>query len=70
HAQVPLGDVPGEQWLEILATGELGPEVVALFPLYVGEPPPSAWTGLLPPDESWVRTPADAEHLMLRLVNR
>lgn len=70
RAQVPMSDAPGVQWLEILASGPLGPEVVALFPVYVGQVPPVAWHGHLPPDESWIRTPQDAEQLAFRLINR
>jgi len=60
----------GQLWVEILAQGVLGPEVVALFPVFVGRTPPASWRGPLPPDESWIETAADAEALMVRLINQ
>src|SRR5690606_15689295 len=63
QAQLPTGDVPGQLWIEILAQGPLGPEVIALFPLYVGTTVPTAFVGPMPPDESWIASMADAERL-------
>lgn len=61
---------PGEQWVEILATSELGPRVLALFPIYVGQEPPRRFTLEPAPDESSVQGPEDAERLMFRLLNQ
>lgn len=68
-AAIPLGPRWGALWVEIVGHGPLGPKVAANFPVFVGETPPRAWTGFAPPDESWVRTAAQAETLMTLLVN-
>jgi len=68
-AAVPLGSRRGALWVEVLATGASGPMVVALFPVTVGSSPPASWSGHPPPDESGIRTAAQAERLMTRLVN-
>lgn len=66
---IPLGARPGTLWVELVATGRSGPMVVSLFPVTVGGPPPVSWSGPPPPDESGIRTAADAERLMTCLVN-
>jgi len=68
-ASIPLGHRTGTVWVEITADGPSGPEVCALFPVTVGSSPASAWEGKIPPEETDVRTPAEAEALMLELVN-
>ncbi len=68
-ARIPLGDRAGTVWVEIAARGSSGPQVAALFPVTVGGPPPAVWEGPAPPDETAVRSTADAEALMLGLVN-
>ena len=69
-ATIQFGPEEGEQWVEILAKGPLGPEVVALFPVHVDEPLPRAWQGMPPPNEAWIESSADAEKLMLELLNQ
>jgi len=66
---VTLPSAVGETWLEILACGTLGPEVVTLWPMYIGEKPPQQWQGLLPPDERHLKNDREAERLMFDLVN-
>ncbi len=68
-ASIPLGARSGTLWVELVATGPTGPMVISLFPVTVGGPPPVSWSGPPPPDESGIRTAADAEGLMTRLVN-
>jgi len=65
-----LFDQPGVHWVEVLAEGVLGPEVVIQLPVYVNQALPTAWEGFVPPDEDWIEAEADAEALMLTLVNR
>jgi uncharacterized protein YkwD len=60
----------GQVLAEILLVGPLGPTVGALFPLSVGEDPPGAFTLEPPPDESEIRSAADAEDRLLQLINR
>ena len=68
-ARIPLGPDRGRIWIEITAEGGSGPRVCALFPVEVGGSPPDVWEGTPPPDETGVRTRAQAETLMLELVN-
>lgn len=68
-ARIPLGPRKGTLWVEIVGEGAGGPRVCALFPVAVGGPPPQVWQGPRPPDESDIRTHAQAEALMLELVN-
>jgi uncharacterized protein YkwD len=56
-------------WLEILADGARGPEVVALWPHHVGVPRPTEFTGLLPPEEGSLGAPEELAALMVELVN-
>jgi len=66
---VQLGIDPGSQWVEIIATGSRGPQVAALFPVWVGMPPPQVWEGARAADESWIQEPEEAEALLLDLLN-
>ncbi len=68
-ASSSVGRVVGEHWVELLATGPMGPRVVALFPVYVGQPAPTTVHLPAPPDESMVVTESDAEQLMFKLLN-
>lgn len=70
EADVLYGPKRGEVWIEVMAEGPLGPEVVMLFPVYAGQAPPEAWEGWLPRDESWISRPGEAERLMFDLVNQ
>lgn len=69
RSSVEVGRVLGEHWVELLATGPLGPRVVALFPVYVGVEPPKEVTLEPPPDESMIVSERDAERLMFKLLN-
>ncbi len=66
---VQLGIDPGSQWVEIIATGYRGPQVAALFPVWVGVPPPQVWEGAKAADETWIQEPEQAEALLLKLLN-
>ncbi len=68
-AAVPVSSRSGRQWAELVATGRRGPEVVALFPLWVGRPAPAFWRGDLLPDDSGITTPGQAESFIAQLVN-
>jgi len=68
EASTELPDVPGEHWVEVLATGRMGPQVVALFPVYVDVEPPSVVVLKPVPDESGLGS-QEAERLMFRLLN-
>jgi len=63
-------DRPGEQWIELLAEGDLGPRVAGLFPVYVGVEPPTEIPLEVVPDESTIVETEDAERLMFKLVNQ
>ncbi len=69
-ASLELADEIGRQWVELLAEGPQGPEVLALFPVELGRQPPSIWVGAANPDESWVTTTDEAARLVVELVNR
>jgi uncharacterized protein YkwD len=67
-----LPDAPGISWIQVMATGELGPEVIATLPID-SRPEPAAettWQGTTSPDESWVASPEEAERLLISLVNQ
>lgn len=70
QASALLGRQRGEHWIEVLGTGPMGPRVAALFPVYVGQPPPARVELPAPPDESQIKTTEQAEQLMLDLVNQ
>ncbi|MFH1177691.1 MAG: CAP domain-containing protein [Acidobacteriota bacterium] len=65
-----LGETRGEVQVEIIASGARGPDVVALFPVYVAAEPPRAWRGARRLAEDWVRDPADAERALAERVNQ
>jgi uncharacterized protein YkwD len=67
-ASVSLSAVPGQQWVELIADGRHGPEVVALFPLAVGQPP-SPELDIPPPSPEPTDAAAAAAELT-RLVNQ
>ena len=56
--------------MEIVVQGPSGPEVAALFPLYVGIERPAIPTVKLHPAPERYRTPEDAETALLRLINK
>lgn len=58
----------GRHWVEVLANGEAGPEVLALFPVEVGRAPPRLWVGEIPPPEPAHPSPAAAEAFARRLL--
>ncbi len=68
--RVPLDSGKGTYQLEIVVQGPSGPEVAALFPLYVGVPRPEIPTVKLHPAPQRYRTPEDAEAALLRLLNK
>ena len=68
-AGVELAGRAGELWIEILGTGPAGPEVLALFPLYVDMAPPSRYTGRVPPEEGHLGDPGELAILLWDLVN-
>ncbi len=68
-ATVQLGIDPGSQWVEIIATGYRGPQVAALFPVWIGVSPPQVWEGARAADETWIQEPEQAEGLLLGLLN-
>jgi uncharacterized protein YkwD len=69
-AGLPLAEDVGRQWIELLAEGDQGPQVLALFPIEVGRSPPSLWVGHARDNEAWVATTAQAEQLAFELVTR
>ena len=69
-ATLALGRDPGEHTVEILASDEHGPQVVALFPISVGAPPPRQWRGEAPPAEDAIRSAATAEDYLRELTDR
>jgi hypothetical protein len=69
-ASVPLGRAPGRQWVEIIGHGPRGPEVLALFPIAIGRPPPAIWVGRIRAGESWIDTVEDAEGFASDLIRQ
>lgn len=69
EASAPVSAISGEHWVEVLASGAMGPQVVALFPVYVDQAPPDAVHVEPAPDETTIVTAEDAERLMFKLVN-
>jgi hypothetical protein len=70
RASAELGETKGEVQVEIIATGARGPDVLALFPIYVASDPPRAWCGARRLAEDWVDDPADAESALAERVNQ
>jgi uncharacterized protein YkwD len=69
-AGVPLENSVGSQWIELLGYGPQGPQVLALFPVSVGRPPPSVWVGNPRGDESWITDIGQAETFAAELLAR
>jgi hypothetical protein len=69
HIDIPLRSTSGRQWVEIMATGSSGPEVLALFPIWVDTEPPRRWSGALRDPASNVLSGTDAERRLSDLVN-
>jgi uncharacterized protein YkwD len=67
---VPLDSGKGTYQMEIVVRGSAGPEVAALFPLYVGIERPAVPTVKLHPAPERYKTPGDAEAALLKLVNK
>jgi uncharacterized protein YkwD len=67
---LPLDSGKGTYQMEIVVHGPRGPEVAALFPLYVGVERPAIPTIKLHPAPARYRTPEDAETALLRLLNQ
>jgi hypothetical protein len=67
---LPLANQVGRQWVELVGYGQMGPEVLALFPIEVGREPPRLWVGEARADESWIATVDQAEAVAVELVNR
>jgi uncharacterized protein YkwD len=65
-----LGAERGEHGVELLASDERGPHVLALMPVSVGVPPPRTWQGEPPPSEAGIATVADAERYVAQLTDR
>jgi hypothetical protein len=68
-AGVPLAARRGRQWVELIGHGPNGPQVLALFPIAVGRPPPRAWVGRIRPNESWIGNIAQAEAFAAELIH-
>lgn len=68
-AQVTLPTTAQTAWIEVLATGPLGPEVVCLFPLSVGQEVNADFEGVVPPAEGAMGSPEELERIMAALVN-
>lgn len=69
-ASLQLPHDVGREWVELTGYGPAGPEVLALFPVAIGRPPPGRFVGRLRPDESWIHTPEQAEDFMASLIQR
>jgi uncharacterized protein YkwD len=67
---VVLGTEIGDHGVELLATDEHGPHVLALMPVSVGTAPPRSWRGEPPPSEAAIATVADAERYLRELTDR
>ena len=67
---VPLDSGKGTYQMEIVVRGPAGPEVAALFPLYVGVERPAIPTVKLHPAPERYKTPEDAEAALLKLINK
>jgi len=67
---VPLDSGKGTYQMEIVVQGSSGPEVAALFPLYVGVERPAIPTVKLHPAPQRYKKPEDAENAMLKLINK
>jgi len=67
---ISLGDEVGEYWIELIGHDSEGPQVLALFPVQVGRPPPRVWVGAPVVDESWIDTVEEAEQAAASLVDQ
>jgi len=70
EASLELGHDPGEHVVELLAEGDHGPQVLALFPISVAAPPPRSWHGEAPPPEDAIRSASAAEDYLRDLTDR
>jgi uncharacterized protein YkwD len=70
HSQVALDAGSGTYQMEVVVLGPQGPEVAALFPLYVGKEKPRIPEVKLRPAPVRYRTPEDAEKALVKMINQ
>ena len=66
---VPMGELEGQVWVELIADGPAGPKPLAQLDIRVGEELPWTLETTWPPDESRLKTVAQAEAHAWRLIN-
>ncbi len=64
------GEKRGPLWVEVVADGQHGPEIVALFPVWIGMAPPGTWEGSAVVPEDEITDAAAAERLLASLVQQ
>ncbi len=68
-SRVSVGDLPGAVWIELIANGPGGPKPLAQLDVRVADDLPWELDTAWPPDESALRTAAEAEAHAWRLIN-
>lgn len=66
---VPAGDTVGTLTVCVSAVGPHGPRPMVQLPVEVGQDPPQSYDTRVLPDESSIRSPAQAEALAFQLLN-
>jgi hypothetical protein len=68
-AAVEMGERPGTQWIEVIASDDSGPHVVLLFPVEIGREPARTWIGSRRSSEDWIADPVAAEAYARQLLD-
>lgn len=67
-ASLAVGNRVGKTWVELIGHNAAGPQVLALFPIQVGRPPPNRWVGRPVADETWIQSEDEAEEFAAELI--
>ena len=67
ESMIPMGDETGQAWIELIGDGPQGPKPMAQLSVHIGDELPWSFETVWPPDESHLRTSADAERHAFQL---
>ena len=69
EAVIPMGDAPGQAWIELIGIGSQGPKPLAQLSVHIDQELPWTFETQWPPDESHLKGVQEAEAHALMLFN-